>query len=167
MKWLMTLTLGGRGEFLGCAGPRFAELSQVLSHLARGRYLGYVEPKVHRRGRWLLPLGLFDAGLRKAWKRDALAALRNPLRLLRPLHLQSIMVIQPIDVGADGGASMCDGCPDMTVHEDRLVWSCRLEERLRYGQWMRMVPAAREAAPAEPAVPAPECAPEREEQPVG
>lgn len=31
-------------------------------------------------------------------------------------------------------------CPDMTVHQGELVWSCRLEERLRFGQWMRPVP---------------------------
>jgi hypothetical protein len=30
----------------------------------------------------------------------------------------------------------------MTVHEGELVWSCRLEERLKYGELMRMRPAA-------------------------
>ena len=29
---------------------------------------------------------------------------------------------------------MCDGCLDMTVHEGKLVWSCRLEEWRRFGQ---------------------------------
>jgi hypothetical protein len=29
----------------------------------------------------------------------------------------------------------------MTVHEGELVWSCRLEERLKYGQLMRLVPS--------------------------
>ena len=41
--------------------------------------------------------------------------------------MQSIMFIQPVDFMQDGRQSMCDGCPDITVHEDKLVWSCRLE----------------------------------------
>jgi hypothetical protein len=37
---------------------------------------------------------------------------------------------------------MCDGCPDITVHNGELVWSCRLEERLKFGQFVRTVPRA-------------------------
>jgi len=35
---------------------------------------------------------------------------------------------------------MCDGCPDMTVWNDRLVWSCRLEEPKRFGDFVQVVP---------------------------
>jgi hypothetical protein len=35
---------------------------------------------------------------------------------------------------------MCDGCPDITVHDGQLVWSCRLEEQLKFGCWIRAVP---------------------------
>jgi hypothetical protein len=56
------------------------------------------------------------------------------------MHLQSIMVIQPIDVLPDGRQNMCDGCPDMTVWNGRLAWSCRLEECLHFGQFVRTVP---------------------------
>jgi hypothetical protein len=35
---------------------------------------------------------------------------------------------------------MCDGCPDMTVHEGRLAWSCRLEEPRAFGQFVTAVP---------------------------
>jgi hypothetical protein len=24
---------------------------------------------------------------------------------------------------------MCDGCPDITVYKDELIWSCRMEEQ--------------------------------------
>jgi hypothetical protein len=34
----------------------------------------------------------------------------------------------------DGRDNMCDGCPDMTLHEGKLVWSCRLEEWREFGQ---------------------------------
>jgi hypothetical protein len=40
----------------------------------------------------------------------------------------------------NGDQSMCDGCPDITVHKDNLVWSCRLEELKNYGVFLRTVP---------------------------
>ena len=49
------------------------------------------------------------------------------------MYCQSVMIIQPIDVTADGRLSMCDSCPDMTVYDGELVWSCRLEERMKFG----------------------------------
>lgn len=49
----------------------------------------------------------------------------------------------------DGSQSMCDSCPDITVHDGQLVWSCRLEERLKYGELMRMRPARADARKAE------------------
>ncbi|MBP7214685.1 MAG: hypothetical protein KBA52_03505, partial [Candidatus Kapabacteria bacterium] len=41
--------------------------------------------------------------------------------------------------------SMCDGCPDITYWKDdkgneRLVWSCRLEELMQYGEFLHSVP---------------------------
>jgi hypothetical protein len=38
----------------------------------------------------------------------------------------------------------------MTVHDGQLVWSCRLEERLKYGELMRLrpEPARRESEEA-------------------
>jgi hypothetical protein len=142
LKWLLTLRLGDRDRILGCAGPKFIELAQVANHLRYGRYLGYIPPKVHRRARWMLLLAGLDAGLRRVLRRDLGALARNPLRLFRPLHLQSVMIIQPVDILADGRLSMCDSCPDVTVHGDELVWSCRLDERLKFGQLMRLEPAA-------------------------
>ena len=100
---------------------------------------------MHRGARKLLPLAAIDPGLRGVAKRWAAKVARRPLAALQPLHLQSVMVIQPVDVLPDGRASMCDGCPDMTVHDGELVWSCRLEERLEYGQFMRAVPAKPDA----------------------
>lgn len=144
-KWLMTLRIGEPKGILGCAGPKFIELAQVSNHLRKGRYLGYLEPKGHRRARWMLLLSGLDRGLRRVLKRDLAALLRDPLRLFRPLHLQSVMIIQPVDIMADGRLSMCDACPDMTVHKDELVWSCRLDERLKFGQLMRLVPAQQPA----------------------
>ena len=55
-------------------------------------------------------------------------------RLVAPATTQASVVLP------DGRQSMCDSCPDMTVHDGQLVWSCRLEERLKYGELMRMRP---------------------------
>ncbi|MEE9578222.1 MAG: radical SAM protein, partial [Gemmatimonadota bacterium] len=61
-------------------------------------------------------------------------------------HLQSVMMIQPADVLPDGRTDMCDGCPDMTVWNDRLEWSCRLEEPMNFGQFVDIVPRKQESA---------------------
>jgi hypothetical protein len=147
-KWLMTLMVNDGEEIVGSVGPKFVELSQVANHLAKGRYLGYVGPEVMKRVKALLPLAAVDGGLRGAARRWLGGVLRSPRKLLRPLYLQSVMIIQPVDVLPDGRTSMCDGCPDMTVHDGELVWSCRLEERLRFGQWMRPVPKKAGSVPA-------------------
>ncbi len=142
-KWLMTLMVNDGQEIVGSVGPRFMELAQVANHLVKGRYLGYVGPEVMRNTKLLLPLAALDPGLRGAARRWLAGARRDPRKLARPLYLQSVMIIQPVDLTPDGRASMCDGCPDMTVHDGELVWSCRLEERLQFGQWMRPVPQKR------------------------
>lgn len=141
-KWLLTLTVNDREEMLGSAGPKLIELAQVFNHLVHGRYLGYVPPKVHAAARSLLPLSAIDRGLRGVARAWLGRAAKNPLRALKPLHLLPIMIIQPIDVLPDGRQSMCDSCPDMTVHEGELVWSCRLDERLKYGRLLRVEPAS-------------------------
>jgi hypothetical protein len=148
-KWLMTLLVGDQDRFFGSAGPKMVELSQMWNHLTKGRYLGYVSPKVHASGRSLFALAPIDEGIRKAARAWLGRVAGNPLRALRPLHMQSVMIIQPVDVLEDGRQSMCDSCPDMTVHEGELVWSCRLEERLKYGQLMRLVPSRKGEGGAE------------------
>jgi hypothetical protein len=144
LKWLLSLVVNDGEDLLGSVGPKFVELAQVAHHLRNGRYLGYVAPKVVARAKAMLPLAVVDPGLRAAARRWGAKLLRRPWRVLRPLHLQSIMIIQPIDMTADGRASMCDGCPDMTVHQGELVWSCRLEEQLAFRTTLRAVPRRRD-----------------------
>lgn len=146
LKWLLSLVVNDGEEILGSVGPRFVELSQVTHHLVHGHYLGYVDPQVMGCAKALLPLGLLDPGLREVARRWLGKLGRRPWRAARPLYLQSIMVIQPIDMTADGRTSMCDGCPDMTVHHGELVWSCRLEEQLLFGSWLRARPRPGESA---------------------
>jgi hypothetical protein len=49
------------------------------------------------------------------------------------------MIIQPVNFEADGRQDMCDSCPDITVHEGRLVWSCRLEGLKDYGDFVTTI----------------------------
>jgi hypothetical protein len=64
----------------------------------------------------------------------------NPKNIFRPAHIQSLMIIQPVNFEADGRQDMCDSCPDITVHNGKLVWSCRLEEMNTYGAFVQTVP---------------------------
>ncbi len=147
VKWLLTSRIGRPGKIHGYVGPKFQELVQSVHHLFTDRYLAYSAPSVNSSGKLTLGLSLIDPGVRKtlgAFLRDAT---HSPLKALRePLHFQTILIIQPIDMLANGQMNMCDGCPDMTVHGDELVWSCRLDERIRYGRNLWAKPAAAPSA---------------------
>jgi hypothetical protein len=146
-KWLLTLRVGTRKRIYGYAGPKFMELAQTTHHFFRGRYLAYAGPRALRSGRSMLLLSPLDRGIASAAAAYLGAMARNPLRLGQRLHAQSIMAIQPIDVLPDGRQNMCDGCPDMTVWEDGLAWSCRLEEPKRFGSFVQTVPKGGSGAP--------------------
>jgi len=152
LKWLLTGRVGVPGHVFGYVGPRFMEAVQTGHHLLTGRYVAYTHPGLLARSRWLLPLGALESGLRSALGGYLRHVVKHPLDVRQPVHFQSVMVIQPIDVLPDGRQDMCDGCPDVTVHEGELVWSCRLEERLKFGGLVETVPkpldeAARVAPP--------------------
>jgi hypothetical protein len=140
LKWLLTERIGTRREILGYAGPRFLELVMSGHHLVTGRYLSHLPPRFARSGRWILLLWPLDRGLRRAAARLVRSLARNPLGLLRAAHFQTVMFIQPVDFLPNGAQDMCDGCPDMTIWEDRLVWSCRLGELTRFGTLLTSLP---------------------------
>jgi hypothetical protein len=140
-KWLMAGRYGTRGKIHGYVGKRYLEVLQAGYHLLFDRYFAYTAPRLLAAGRSASLLGsTFDPGARNALKSYFKTALTSPSELLRRMHFQSIVLIQPIDVLADGSANMCDGCPDMTVHNGELVWSCRLDERLQHGCLLQAVP---------------------------
>jgi hypothetical protein len=140
-KWLLAMRVGTARKTYGWVGPKFLELTQSAYHLWTGRYMSYVAPAALATGRSVL-LGTWplDRGVRSAAASWARAIATHPLEALRELHMQSILVIQPIDHLEDGTQNMCDGCPDMTVHDGKLVWSCRLEEPRAYGGFVTAVP---------------------------
>ena len=151
-KWLLTGRIGTKKTIYGYVGSKFMELAQTVNHLRHGTYLAYTKPSVQKKGKAMLLLAPLDRGLRGVARKYLRSIGRNPLNLFRRLYLQSVTIIQPADILCDGSMSMCDGCPDITVWNDALVWSCRLEEQIKFGCFVRAVPKGRNRTrPCEPA----------------
>jgi len=136
-KWLLAERIGSRNKIYGYLGPKFMELITAAYHFTTGKYLSYVSPKEARKGRLaMLLLWPFDKGIRRSnrnfWK--------NPFNIFKRAYLQTILFIQPVDFSKNGNQNMCDGCPDITVWNDEIVWSCRLEEIKKYGTFLNSVP---------------------------
>jgi pyruvate-formate lyase-activating enzyme len=139
-KWLLTGRVGSKEKIYGYIGPKFMEIMQTMHHIGTGKYLAYERPSLTKKGRSMMLLSPFDRGIRSVAGNYFKSAMTNPLRLFHELHYQSIMIIQPVDFLQNGAQSMCDGCPDMTVWNGELVWSCRMEELKHFGCWVRTVP---------------------------
>ncbi|MGI5860876.1 MAG: radical SAM protein [Myxococcales bacterium] len=140
-KWLIGVRVATKDTTLGYVSPRFMEAVQYGSHWIRRRWLSYSDPRFLSHGRAaVLAFSPFDKGMRDIAFNYARHVVRRPTNLLRRAHLQAITIIQPIDFLPDGRQNMCDGCPDITVHEGKLYWSCRLEEIKQYGCFVHSVP---------------------------
>lgn len=140
-KWLLSGRLASKDEVYGYVGPRYMEVLQTGHHALKGSYFAYAPTSLLRAGRSMLAaFAPLDRGVRRAARSYAAAALRTPLRVPPRVHFQSIVVIQPIDMMPDGEMNMCDGCPDMTVKDGQLVWSCRLDEHTRHGCFLTAAP---------------------------
>ncbi len=139
-KWLLSGRVGTKERIHGYVGPKFMELMQAGYHMLKGRYLAYADPKMTRLGRTMMLLSPLDAGIRAIAGSYLESTLAHPGQFFKGLHYQSVMIIQPVDFTPGGAQSMCDGCPDMTVWNGELVWSCRLEELKHFGCWVRSVP---------------------------
>jgi len=135
-KWLLSGRLGTKKKIFGYTGAKAMELVQTFHHLFNGRYLAYSPPKMTGKGRSMLLMGVFDKKLRKTF----VNFMKNPFNIFSKLHYQSVMIIQPVDIMEDGRQNMCDGCPDMTVWNGKLVWSCRMEEQENFGYNLQSYP---------------------------
>jgi hypothetical protein len=145
-KWLLTERVGNRDKIFGYAGKKFMEFVMSGYHFFTDKYLSYASPKVQSLGRaTMLNAWTFDKGVRKALKNYLKYIAANPFRIFKKAYMQSILIIQPVDLLPNGDQNMCDGCPDITYWKDKdgtekLVWSCRLEEPMQYGDFLHMVP---------------------------
>ncbi len=154
-KWLIAAQVGRAGRMYGSLGKRGMEIAQAGHHLLAGTYLAY--PRDARLGARVFILSLWDRSLRgaaRAWLGDVV---RHPRRAFDPVVVQSIGIIQAPDLVADGRADMCDSCPDMTVWNDTLVNSCRMDEYRMFGGMVTMTERAEPVCTAEPAPELVEC----------
>jgi len=127
-------------ESFGNLGPKTMELFQNGHHWFTGRYFAFGRPSLNRKGRLLFLLGLVDPEVRRAFGRYIRAAFRDPRILARRLYVQTINVEQPFDILPDGEQDHCDGCPNKTLWQDRLISACLLEGYMRYGMSVVAVP---------------------------
>lgn len=140
LKWVVGTRVGSSRRSYGYIGARSMELLQTLHHVLRGRYLAFTRPRTSRSGRVALLLSLADRSMRRAAVRYTGTVLRHPAELFKKLHMQTISVVQPADVMPTGEYDTCDGCPNRTLWQDRLVPACRAEEYRQFGGPVRVVP---------------------------
>jgi len=141
LKWLLANRTVFNGRTMGYMSPRMMEIIQTFTHLFTGRYLAYSTPRSTALGKLSAVLGaLVDRNSRKILLNILKQVGSKPSSILKSAHMQSFMIIQPVNFEVDGRQDMCDSCPDMTVHDGKLVWSCRLEELWDYGGFVDAVP---------------------------
>jgi hypothetical protein len=141
LKWLFVCRLVHAGETLGYLSPKLMQIAQLTTNLLFDKWLSFLPKLLLTLPKSLfVPLALADGEARKAVQRLPARLLKKPLAAVQPVKAQTIVLVQPMDVLADGTIDMCESCPDMTVYEGRLERSCRLEELKRYGTFFTAAP---------------------------
>jgi hypothetical protein len=146
LKWAVGCRIGTGARSYGHMGPRSMEILQNVHHAVHNRYLAFSRPRTTRSGRAALLLGVVDPDMRRAAGRFLGSVLRNPLNLFRRAYVQGISVVQPVDVLPTGECDTCDGCPNKTFWQERLVSACRAEEYRKFGGPVRLVPRREEVS---------------------
>jgi Radical SAM superfamily/4Fe-4S single cluster domain len=139
-KWVLSTHAGIKNRSFGNLGPRSMEFLQTFHHLLTGNYLGFNKSNLNKLGKETLPFAIFDKNVRQLFSNYLSFILRHPQYLFRPLFLQSITVVQPVDILLTGENDNCDGCPNKTLWQGRLISACRLEEYLIYGSPIQTIP---------------------------
>ena len=143
LKWLIgNFIVNKKGKIFGAYGSKTMELVQTFYHWKKGKYLVY--PKI-KMGKRIFFMSLFDKTVRKAFGKFIVYCLKNPFRFFIPVKAIGIGCIQAPDVQPDGRIDMCDDCPDMCVHEGKLVHSCRLDECRKFGSMLQVNVISEEA----------------------
>jgi pyruvate-formate lyase-activating enzyme len=140
-KWSVGVRLGTRTRSFGNVGPKPFEFLQTAHHLVKGRYLSMTRAEVSRKAKAMLFLFWpFDREVRRALRSFLKAAARDPALLFRHVHAQNIILLQPLDILPNGELDLCDGCPNKTYWEGRIISSCALESYLKFSAPVTAVP---------------------------
>jgi hypothetical protein len=124
-KYLIIIHAGSRHQVYGTLGAKTVECVQIFYHMFKGRYCAFLHNPVA--GKRLFLLSLLDEEVKKVLSRFCRAVLKNPLRVFDRLYVQTIHLQQPHEI-VDGEVNLCDDCPNMMMHDDKLIFSCRLDE---------------------------------------
>ena len=133
-KWLFGTHIGSSKKLFGNLGPKSAEIIQNVHHFFARKFLSFTSPQLNRKARLLFAFGAVDGSMRRALKKRFFTLLRHPLTLFEKISLQNIIVMQPHDYLPNGEQDECDGCPNKTFWNGRLVSECRKEDYLLYGR---------------------------------
>jgi len=148
-KWLFGTHIGSNTNLFGNLGAKSVEIIQNIHHIFTRKFLSFTSPKVNRMARLLFAFGAIDGAVRKALKGRFFHLLSHPRSLFEKISLQNLIVMQPHDILPNGEQDECDGCPNKTYWNGRLVSECRKEDYLLYG---RPLTTVRKKACATPAV---------------
>ena len=140
LKWGMACVVGSNKEQYGCIGPKTMEIFQNFYHFLTGKFLAYSKPSQSKMGRLLLMLSIFDKELRKTATRYFSAIGKDPYKVGETVAIQTISLLQPVDILPNGEQDNCDGCPNGTVWNERLVPACQLDNYKKFGGPIQMVP---------------------------
>jgi len=140
LKWTIGGRIGTTKKSFGNMGAKSMELFQNSYHMVKGRYLAYTKPALNRKGKLLLLFSLFDREVRRTARNYFSAVFKNPFLLMKRLYTQTINILQPINILPTGEEDMCDGCPNKTFWQGRLVSPCRLDDYIIFGAPTRAVP---------------------------
>jgi hypothetical protein len=144
LKLAMGTRIGTTRETFGNIGPKSMELLQAAHHWFRGRYLAFPRPSFSRRSALLFLFAVFDREIRRALRHYLGAVLRDPRNLARRIYTQSLNIEQAFDILPNGEQDHCDGCPNKTLWQDRLVSACVLDSYLKFGMQAVIVPKGSE-----------------------
>lgn len=139
-KWAIGNHITSKTESYGSTGPKIMELVQNGHHFFTGKYLAYTKPSLTKSVRFLMLLSIIDRELRSTTMRFLNTIIHHPVKFFSKLYLQSISVVQPADILPSGETDTCDGCPNKTFWDERLVSACQLEEFMLYGRPMTILP---------------------------
>lgn len=137
-KWLFGNIIGTDTQIFGNMGPKSMEILQNGYHFYKGRFLSFLKPGFYARAKLLFILGVIDREIRKTIKSYTAALVKNPFHLFKKVSIQSILILQPQDVLPSGKQDLCDGCPNKTIHNGRLVSMCRTEEFISFGEMITL-----------------------------
>ncbi|MCK4750635.1 MAG: hypothetical protein KAT15_26435, partial [Bacteroidales bacterium] len=129
-KFLIVANIGSRKKLYGNMGRKSIELAQVFHHLVTGRYFAFL--KSPRIGKKVFLLSVLDRRIRKSFGKFLLECIKNPVRLIERVYVQSIHFQQPNEF-LNGRMNLCDDCVNMMIYKGKLINSCQLDEYRSFG----------------------------------